>query len=243
MIDGSAVKEIAALKAESMIFEVDGEKYSKEKLNRVFSEPKPERIRIKTLTGLVDYINENKDKLKKDELTIHVEDFSSVMLFGKIEGKDLHRKVYCHVELDKALNTFPFDTYLDHENFIIKLRSLFEETPDRPPLIDFASKITVIDEGGASDNGYTQTVSVKRGASGALKEDAAAPSIVTLAPYRTFRELKQIESQFLFRLKIMEGRIPTCALMEADGGEWKNKAVLAIRDYLKEKITDISIIA
>ncbi len=243
MIDGSAVKAIADLKAESMIIEVGEEKYSKEKLYRVFSEPRPDVIKLKTLTGLVDYLKENKDSLDKEQLTIHVEDFSSVLLFGKIEGKDLHRKQYCRVELDSSLNTFPFDKYLDHEDFIIKLRSLFAETTDRPGLIDFASKITIVDEGSADDNGYTQNVVIKKSASGALKERTDAPSIVNLAPYRTFREIKQIESQFLFRLKIMEGKVPTCALIEADGGEWKNKAVLLIRDWLKEKIENISIIA
>ncbi|MEG2294316.1 MAG: hypothetical protein RR936_08180 [Carnobacterium sp.] len=66
-----------------------------------------------------------------------------------------------------------------------------------------------------------------------------------MQPYRTFLEVPQPESAFIFRLDD-EGR---CALFEADGGLWKNEAILNVRKYLevafKQEIEDgkINIIA
>lgn len=58
------------------------------------------------------------------------------------------------------------------------------------------------------------------------------PNPVELAPYRTFLEVEQPESQFIFRMK--DG--PRCAIFEADGGAWRNQAITNIREYLKNEL-------
>lgn len=55
-----------------------------------------------------------------------------------------------------------------------------------------------------------------------------------LAPYRTFLEVEQPESQFIFRMK--DG--PRGAIFEADGGAWRNQAIVNIREYLKEQLSE-----
>ena len=52
-----------------------------------------------------------------------------------------------------------------------------------------------------------------------------------LRPYRTFTEVVQPASDFIFRMK--EDRGITCALFEADGGAWKNAAMKNIKEYLE----------
>lgn len=79
---------------------------------------------------------------------------------------------------------------------------------------------------------HSQKVTVKTGV--ASVSDAVVPNPVTLAPYRTFPEVEQPESKFIFRMK--EG--PTAALFEADGGAWRNTAILGIKEYLKEALKD-----
>jgi len=67
---------------------------------------------------------------------------------------------------------------------------------------------------------------------------------VVLRPYRTFLEIEQPASAFVFRLRRgREGELPTCALFEADGGRWKLEAIERIRDYLKEQLSEIAVIA
>ncbi|MEB9782308.1 hypothetical protein P4K16_30685, partial [Bacillus cereus] len=55
---------------------------------------------------------------------------------------------------------------------------------------------------------------------------------VQLSPYRTFVEVEQPESKFVFRMR--EGA--RCGLFEADGGAWKLEAMNNIKEYLKEAL-------
>jgi hypothetical protein len=107
----------------------------------------------------------------------------------------------------------------------------------------FVSRLTVTDEVGVHDDGITQEVSVKRGMSGALKEPGSFKPIVVLKPYRTFREIDQPESQLLFRMKAEEGKVPTLALFEADGGKWKIEAVQRIAEYFLERLDGIKVVS
>lgn len=74
--------------------------------------------------------------------------------------------------------------------------------------------------------------------SGAMTEGAKNHGTYTLRPYRTFREVKQPESQFILRLKAREGEPPTVALIDATGGGWKNTAALAVADWLAANLSE-----
>lgn len=65
----------------------------------------------------------------------------------------------------------------------------------------------------------------------AAKADAIVPNPVSLAPYRTFQEVEQPISQFVFR--IGDRGTPEFKLVEAEGGIWKTEAVRKIKDYLE----------
>jgi hypothetical protein len=83
--------------------------------------------------------------------------------------------------------------------------------------------------------------------SGALTSKETAPKIVNLKPYRTFRDVEQPVSSFLFRMKLVdeERKIVGCCLYEADGGRWRNTAVKTIQEFLVENLaeTGIAVIA
>lgn len=119
------------------------------------------------------------------------------------------------------------------------------DTPTLPGIyvLSYASRLvggTAID---GDDDGITQTVSVKRGLSGALKDQVALKPIVKLSPYRTFREVKQPESEFLLRVRLDQNDVPTVALFEADGGAWSNTAAENIVEYIQSIVTTIPVIA
>ena len=67
--------------------------------------------------------------------------------------------------------------------------------------------------------------------------NAIVPNPVILRPYRTFPEVEQPASSFIFRMKENDG--VCCALFEADGGAWKNEAMRNIKEYLKENLCDL----
>lgn len=78
------------------------------------------------------------------------------------------------------------------------------------------------------DDGVTQKTTIKQGI--ASKADVLVPNPVTLIPYRTFLEVKQPESEFVFRIKDAGGT-PVFKIVEAEGGLWKNVTMKEIRDY------------
>lgn len=87
-----------------------------------------------------------------------------------------------------------------------------------------------------SDDGISQKATVKTGI--ASKGDAIVPNPVKLQPYRTFHEVEQPMSEFIFRMKSDDG--VRCALFEADGGAWENVAMKKIKEYLEVELADYS---
>lgn len=85
------------------------------------------------------------------------------------------------------------------------------------------------------DDGVTQKATIRQGI--ASKTDAVVPNPVTLRPYRTFIEVTQPVSSFIFRVKDLHGI--SCALFEADGGAWKNAAMENIKNYLEYELADV----
>lgn len=80
----------------------------------------------------------------------------------------------------------------------------------------------------------TQKATVSRGI--ASKEQCIVPNPVYLQPFRTFVEVDQPESAFVFRMRD-DGRDGVqCAIFEADGGAWKNEAMENIKVYLQAQL-------
>jgi len=81
------------------------------------------------------------------------------------------------------------------------------------------------------DDGITQQVQAKMGV---RIENVQLPNPIRLAPYRTFTQIEQPASAFVFRLKKSagSGEGPTAALFDADGGNWQNDAIMNIKEWL-----------
>lgn len=244
MIDANFVDRIVSLRDDATVKEVGGVNYSVRDLKPVFFEPRPDPVEVLTLTGLSDYIEKNVDELKRPELMLHVVNPKTVKLVSKICGVDRQRDTFAEANVDEELEEYPFGKFMPTEEFVIRLRSMYSPSPDLERVIAYTSNLFSGTNVVTEDDGITQTATVKVGVTGALKKNEQAPVIVNLKPFRTFRELDQVESEFLFRVRVDgEGKAPVCALFEADGGRWRNFAVMAIRDWLAEKVKDIAIIA
>ena len=87
------------------------------------------------------------------------------------------------------------------------------------------------------DDGVTQKTTIKQGI--ASKADVLVPNPVTLTPYRTFLEVEQPSSEFVFRIKD-NGGAPVFMLVEAEGGLWRAEAMQNIKEYLTMELKDIS---
>lgn len=227
-MDEKAINKIEELVNKGMLHEINGRTYAHPGLSPVIFNPRPATLPLYTLTGLVDYIKSNKDGLNLSKLSIHIPAAGRVELFDELHPEYKTRNHFIEVNLKH--DRFPFETYLDQEQFIIKLQTLFIPTPDLERLIQFVSKISIENSIAFTDDGISQSVNVKKGVSGALREKEIVPSPVLLAPYRTFSEIEQVESRFIFR--IQGNQNPKCALFPADGGIWEITAIQRIKAWL-----------
>jgi hypothetical protein len=235
---GDVVDKIKRLTEEGMVHEVNGRHFSPVSMEPVFFDPRPSPLTINTLSGLIDYIKSNVDDVTLHKCLIHVADYAKVELLSGLYGEMNARDTFVTVRLDD-MERFPFGQFIDPETFNIKLRSMFVENDDQERVLHYVSKIDLENSTVVQDDGVTQSVTLKKSAKGHLmdKTPEEAPAIVALKPYRTFPDIEQPVSRFLFRIQSDGAR---CALFEADGGKWKDAARQSIKTFLEHRLTDIS---
>ena len=115
-------------------------------------------------------------------------------------------------------------------------KAKFLEGTDRELLLKFAGTVEAGSVAQYGDDGVTQKATVKVGV--ASKADAVVPNPVTLTAYRTFVEVEQPCSRFIFRMKQNNIGNVTCGLFEADGGAWQIDAKESIRKFLEKELSD-----
>ncbi|SHI75893.1 hypothetical protein SAMN02745975_00550 [Geosporobacter subterraneus DSM 17957] len=227
-----ALQYLIGLK-ETEVLEIDGHTYTTKRLEMV-DEPSPAPLKTKTLTSLVDYLKSQVDVKASKHLIIHIVSPTCVSLQSELrKDKDRENYMLCEVLLPSNIN---YGRFMEVEQFNIMLQSSFVDTADRRKLLKVTGTITDKAVKEVGDDGVSQAVTIKTGV--ATVNDVLVPNPVILAPYRTFPEIEQPESAFIFRMQ--SG--PTAALFEADGGAWRNEAMAKIKKYLQEELKTMSFI-
>lgn len=227
-IAGLAVK---AEKPEQI--EIDGKLYCTKELKRYDKYDKAEPIKATTLTSLVDYIKQRRDEMR-DHMIIQVVSATHVKLYSGLLAERDRETLF---EVNALLPSFEFGREYDQEAFIISMQSCFTHSNDREAVTVLASNIVNTQQATYSDDGISQQAVIKTGVT--TKEPALVPNPVTLKPYRTFLEVEQPESEFVFRVSEGRGGAPVFKLVAADGGLWKSQAVDNVKNYLMEALVDI----
>jgi len=209
--------------------EVCGRKYTTKPLHPVL-DAEPSTLEAATLTGFVDYILTNVDQLEPKNLIVHVIDHANVALLSGLHGDFKQRDTILHAQAD--LLQMQFNTFLDSERFNIFVQACFQDTPDRTAVLRCAATIVEGAVRTTGDDGVSQEITVRQGIQ--RKDNQTVPNPVELKPFRTFVEVDQPASKFIFRMK--EG--PMCMLVEADGGAWRNEARNNIKEYLNKALPD-----
>lgn len=215
---------------EAKILEIHDQQYSDKELYRIDKHiPKANALEMHTLTSLVDYIKSNTDMMPY-KMLIQVVSPTEVRLFSML---DENRRRENLVNVEAQIPSFSFGSFIDHEQFCINVQAKFISDPntDKDLILKFAGTVEAGSVAEYGDNGVTQKATIKTGI--ASKTDALVPNPVTLRPYRTFIEVEQPVSDFIFRMKQDKYDGINCAVFEADGGAWKNVAMKNIKDYLE----------
>ncbi|WP_339148375.1 hypothetical protein [Sutcliffiella sp. BMC8] len=200
---------------------IDGQVYTTQRMHLV-PEAVATSILVRSLSGLVEYLQSDFDT--EDPLMIHVVSPTEVVVFDTL-NRDFNRNVL--IKATAMIPAISFDRWYDAEDFNIKLQSVFVKNEDRDVMLKVVGNIKEEAVNTVGDDGVSQSVVAKTGV--ASVGNVLVPNPVLLKPYRTFVEVDQPASDFIFRMK--SG--PSCALFEADGGAWKVQAMKNIKEYLQ----------
>lgn len=222
-----AFEYIVGLSKPSIEF-IGGEAYSDKPLHRISYIPRASSIEMNTLSSLIDYIKSGVDSFD-GQMIIHIQSPTRVSLYSALDRERKREEV---VEVNAQLPRFAFDQFMDHEAFVIGVQSKCVDDPetDKALLLKFAGTVEAGSVAEYGDDGITQKATIKTGI--ASKGEALVPSPAVLKPFRTFPEVDQPASSFIFRMKDDKYKGIQCALFEADGGAWKLDAMEAIHAFL-----------
>ncbi len=215
------IKELCEKASE--VKEIDGKHFSVSRYFEIDTKDRAETLPFSDLSSIVPII---KNELKEYDLPLYVvvNDYNEVCVVTSLDADRERERPYL-VKYDAQ--SFRFNSWLTFEEFVIALRSKFVENEDTAELLSFLKCITNSASVSTQDDGISQRVSSVKGTSG-YKETAP---IRRLAPFRTFSEIEQPTSEFLFRIKD-NGEL--FALFEADGGAWKKLAKDNIKAYYEK---------
>lgn len=233
----AAIEKIEQMTKPTTLY-IGDEVYADKKLYKLDEEPLADPIKVATLNGLVEYLQKCSEDMNGGYF-IRVDSPTMVKVISKL-NRDRRREtlVICEAETPRI----PFEHFIDNEQMVITVQSMFVDDPgktDKELILKFAGTATNGSVKEYNDDGVTQKATVRQGV--ASKVEAIVPSPCTLRPFRTFIEVEQPESQFIFRMREGSGGSITSALIEADGGAWKIKARESIKAYLQEKLEGMGI--
>ncbi|MCP3904774.1 MAG: hypothetical protein GY715_14195 [Planctomycetes bacterium] len=192
-------------------------------------EPLPEHMSASTLDAIpriIEYEMTRDTIENQDDLLLEVHP-TSVGVYGALEGR--HRLRPCYLVCSAGEPYHPFGVSMDLEAFNVWMRTGFAQSEQRDALVTILSNVTQDDRLEIRDTGATQQVTVTDGVAGAQLADI--PKVMKLAPFRTFAELEQPESEFIVRIKKGQHG-PTVALHEPCGARWELAALASIREYV-----------
>jgi hypothetical protein len=230
-MDGTFVKELERLIQDSTLQEkeIDGVKY----LSGEFRSVRPpifhaDTLKFNDLDSIVDMIKSEAGKYILP-LYVCVESHNKVAVYTALDVEKGRENPYL---AECRPCQFRFGQGYDYESFVIALRSLFVQNTDSIELLEIISKVKNSESVENNDDGVSQTVKASSGV--ALLENKAVNPIRCLRPFRTFPEVEQPSSEFLFRIVKDKGFY----LFEADGGAWINDARKTIKTYFEDMLLD-----
>ena len=236
-LTAEAIKELQK-SGEPTLFNINHVDYSSRQLHPV-KPYLPDALKVITLNALVDLFGAGWEEMAASKPVVHVESPSEVTVLSSLSNDAGERTVFVRAKLGFA-QSFKFGEWMSQEAFIIALQSQFAPTPQRDQVLKVASKIASEDKLTVEDTGVHQTVTAKTGV--ALVDQVDISPRIALIPWRTFREVTQPESEFVFRIKKGPTGLPLLALFEADGGQWQLVAMNHIANYLSDLLKTVPVV-
>jgi hypothetical protein len=213
----------------------------------VIPPPKPACIGGHTLEGLIGFIRSYRRRVSEtNALILHVISPTRVLLITELMAPYEIRHMLMNVEA--VTNDFPFDQFMDVEQFIVGIQKNFVMDNAAKEMLGFVGRLKKSKSREVDDDGVSQTVTAKTGIT--TVGEVKVPNPVALRPYRTFLELDQPYGEYVLRIHSSDDMTKiSAALYTAEGGYWQVRAMETIADYLgnrlaeEDLVEDIEVIA
>lgn len=204
---------------------------------------------VHTLSGLVNYIVDNRDSLELEKSTVHIVGPDRIDYFSELSGELPARTTWVRAEWGAMFQENGTSEYylrsgrwVDPETFVIGMQIHFAESDDRAKVLAVVGNVRAEGVTTWDDDGVSQAVQAGTGVK--LGKLVGLPNPIWLRPWRTFREVGQPASRYVLRARGNAQSVPQLALFEADGGRWRIEAIEAIAAYLRERVPPtVSVIA
>jgi hypothetical protein len=198
-------------------------------------------LSLTTLTSLVAAFEANVDGFASlGPSAVQVESFDSVALVSLQADQWGRRHVWARAK-SAEVNPFRFDEYLDAETFLITAQAGFMPIDGHyTNMLRLCSSLKAGSSVQVADDGFSQKVVIQE--DGVAHGEVELPPRVSLRPYRTFREIDPVESDFLLRFKAQKDALPVVALIPVDAGRWKTDTALMVRSWLEQNLPEGTVV-
>lgn len=231
---------------------IEGAQWSDKSMHKIQNIKSLDKVNFYTLTSLVEYLKSEVDVPNEfvQHIFINVVSPERISVYSEA-NKDNYFSRTQIAEVSAMLPAAKIGQWVGQTEFCIMMRTNFIDgavsdegfvgiDTDRDALIGVASNIISGTVAQYEDTGMSQKATLKTGIQEA--EDRILPETVVLRPYRTFLEVEQPKSEFIFRAQDSRCGGIELALYEADGGRWKLDAMASVKEYLKEQLSELSYI-
>lgn len=215
------------------VVEICGKTYANRDLTRYDCTDKARAITAATLSSLVDYIRDCSTEFPEaSKMLIHIVSPVEVRLMSALDAERDRETLFI---VNAQTSKFRYDEWYDQERFMIELQANFQKNGDLDLLTKMAGNIEKRNGQAYADDGISQVATMTVGV--AAKADVIVPNPVELIPYRTFQEVAQPASKFVFRIGDKE--VPAFKIVEAENNIWKNEAIANIKSYFSDALQEM----
>jgi len=233
---------------------IDGAQWSDRELKKFENVKRLEPVGFCTLTSLTEYLESRVDVPNDfvQHIFINVASPDNIIVYSEANANNYYRRT----EIAKVRAMLPvvkIGQWVDQTEFCIMMRANFIDNglswtedgingpdTDRDALISVASNIVSGTIAQYEDTGISQKATLRTGIQ--ESDDRLLPERVILRPYRTFMEVEQTKSEFIFRARDDKYDGVQLSLHEADGGRWRLDAMSSVKNYLMERFADVDYI-
>lgn len=224
------IVDVGIMSSAPKVVEIKGKTYCRERLIEYGGEPQAAPLTFHSLTAMVEYIKNCPEEYGDKKMILHVTDPEHVGFYTQLDMERRRERLADAVAITPDIR---YNSPYSQEAFITMLQSRFLDTEDKTAILQFTANVVRENSSEYIDDGISQTAVVRTGV--AKKELAYVPSPASLRPYRTFLEVRQPASDFIFRMETKD-KEPSFKLIEADGGMWRTAAMESIAEYLKNEL-------